>query len=106
MWFGQTGLNLNQFETGLSASVNGANNTLVPKNRMPSQHQWLMCTQCMEYVLLFLVLAINFDQFYTLLLYSCLLLELFRSALQSSNPIGQFIIHDYTCICTIALTTL
>ena len=24
---------------------------------------------------------------------------------QSSNPIGQFIIHDYACICTIALTT-
>jgi len=24
MWFGQTGLNANRFETGLSASVNGA----------------------------------------------------------------------------------
>jgi len=24
MWFGQTGLNVNRFETGLSASVNGA----------------------------------------------------------------------------------
>jgi len=23
MWFGQTGLNVNRFETGLSASVNG-----------------------------------------------------------------------------------
>jgi len=25
MWFGQTGLNVNRFETGLSASVNGVN---------------------------------------------------------------------------------
>jgi len=24
VWFGQTGLNVNRFETGLSASVNGA----------------------------------------------------------------------------------
>ena len=27
MWFGQTGLNINRFETGLSASVNGAMNS-------------------------------------------------------------------------------
>ena len=27
MWFGQTGLNINRFETGLSASVNGLRNT-------------------------------------------------------------------------------
>ena len=24
---------------------------------------------------------------------------------QNSNPIGQYIIHDYMCICTVALTT-
>ena len=32
-------------------------------------------------------------------------LELFRSAFQSSNPIGQYIIHAYTRICAVALTT-
>ena len=31
--------------------------------------------------------------------------ELFRSAFQSLNPIGQFIIHNYTRICAVALTT-
>jgi len=29
MWFGQTGLNVNRFETGLSTSVNGAYDTPV-----------------------------------------------------------------------------
>ena len=31
--------------------------------------------------------------------------DLSRSIFQSSNPIGQYIIHDYMHICTIALTT-
>ena len=31
--------------------------------------------------------------------------DLFRSAFQSSNSIGQFIIHDYMGICAVALTT-
>jgi len=31
--------------------------------------------------------------------------DLFRSTFQSSNPIGQYIIHNYMRICTVALTT-
>ena len=34
-----------------------------------------------------------------------LLNDLSRSTFQSSNPIGQYIIHNYMCICAIALTT-
>ena len=30
--------------------------------------------------------------------------DIFRSAFQSSNPIGQYIIHDHMRTCAIALT--
>ena len=50
MWFGQTGLNINRFETGLSASVNGAreNNeqVLQIKSRQNS------CIQSISHVIL------------------------------------------------------
>jgi len=35
----------------------------------------------------------------------CSAVDLFRSAFQSSNSIGQFIIHDYMGMCAVALTT-
>ena len=59
MWFGQTGLNVNRFETGLSASVNGAYMPLFAgRNKWSSQSGFhdhflaqLMDVVCVKHVL-------------------------------------------------------